>query len=66
MGSSSHSPIEVAVEIENLALPSSAGASPLPSVDALESGCGAMTQPAQLSVVVEAAKGQSCCQNLRL
>lgn len=49
MGSSSHSPMEVALEIEDLALPS--------SVTALKSGCGAMTQAAQLRVVAEAAKG---------
>lgn len=47
----------IAVEIADLALPSSAGASLLPSVPALESGCGAMAQPAQLRAVVEAAKG---------
>lgn len=57
MGFSSHSAMEVAVERKDLALPSSGDASPLPSVTALESGCGAMTQPAQLTVVVEAAKG---------
>lgn len=57
MGSGSYSPMEVAVETEVLALPSSGDASPLPSVTALESGCGAMTQPAQLTVGVEAAKG---------
>lgn len=36
MDSGSHSPMEVAVEIEDLALPSSADASSLPSVAALE------------------------------